>query len=182
MPGSLKLFDFEDLLVSAHGNAALGLESGFFITSAIDRFLNEKGLNEEIDIFVIDTSPNLGFLNRVIFLGADYFLTPMMPDAFSVQGIENLGKTFENWKDNWKKTAKVLARDKKISVEKILAGDALFIGFVVNSYNQYGQQPIKNNQEWIRKIPKFVKEFLSRLYNLFSQFISLLSCFYGTIY
>ncbi len=59
-------------------------------TSAIDRFLREKGMNEEIDIFVIDTSPNLGMLNRIILLGTDYFVVPLTPDAFSVQGVENL--------------------------------------------------------------------------------------------
>ncbi len=161
LPGSLKLSEYENSLISAYGEAAQGNEMGFFSTSAIDRFLTEKGLNEEIDIFIIDTSPNLNLLNRIIFLGSDYFLTPLMPDAFSVQGIENLGNTFESWKDNWKKTAKVLAKDKEISHNKVLDGDGLFIGYIVNSYNQYSKKPIKNNEEWIGKIPSFIKKYLS---------------------
>lgn len=96
LPGSLKLSQYENSLISSYGEAAQGVERGFFITSAIDRFLTEKGLKEEIDIFVIDTSPNLNLLNRVIFLGSDYFITPLMLDAFSVQGIENLGDTLRN--------------------------------------------------------------------------------------
>ncbi|MEK7557672.1 MAG: AAA family ATPase, partial [Patescibacteria group bacterium] len=135
--GSLKLSQYENSLISSYGEAAQGVERGFFITSAIDRFLTEKGLKEEIDIFVIDTSPNLNLLNRVIFLGSDYFITPLMLDAFSVQGIENLGDTFEEWKDNWKKTARVLAKDKGIAHNKVLDGEGLFIGYVINSYNQY---------------------------------------------
>ncbi len=134
---------------------------GFFTTSAIDRFLSEKGLAEDIDIFIIDTSPNLGLLNRVVFLGSDYFITPMMPDAFSVQGIQNLGDTFEKWKDNWKKTARVLAKDKGIPHNEVLDGEGLFIGYIVNSYNQYSKKPIKSNEEWIEKIPEFVKVSLS---------------------
>jgi len=161
LPGSLKLSEYENSLISAYGEAAQGSERGFFSTSAIDRFLTEKGLAEEIDIFVIDTSPNLNLLNRVIFLGSDYFITPLMPDAFSVQGIENLGNTFESWKDNWKKTAKVLAKDKKIPHDKVLDGEGLFIGYIVNSYNQYSKKPIKSNEEWIARIPEFIKKYLS---------------------
>jgi len=161
LPGSLKLSEYENSLISAYGEAAQGSERGYFSTSAIDRFLATKGLAEEIDIFIVDTSPNLSLLNRIIFLGSDYFVTPLMPDAFSVQGIENLGTTFEEWKDNWKKTAKVLARDKGISHDKVLDGEGLFIGYVVNSYNQYSKKPIKSNEEWIEKIPAYIKEYLS---------------------
>ncbi|MCK5416222.1 AAA family ATPase [Candidatus Parcubacteria bacterium] len=161
LPGSLKLSQYENSLISAYGDAAQGVERGFFITSAIDRFLNEKGLNEEIDLFIIDTSPNLNLLNRVIFLGSDYFVTPLMPDAFSVQGIENLGNTFEEWKNNWKKTARVLAKDTGISHDKVLDGEGLFIGYIINSYNQYSKKPIKNNEEWISRIPEYIKKYLS---------------------
>ncbi len=161
LPGSPSLSEYENSLNASYGEAAQGSERGFFVTSAIDRFLGEKGLSEEIDIFIIDTSPSLNLLNRIIFLGSDYFVTPMMPDAFSVQGIENLGVTFESWKDNWKKTAKVLAKDKGISHDKVLDGEGLFIGYIINSYNQYSQRPIKRNEEWIEKIPQIVKTYLS---------------------
>jgi hypothetical protein len=157
----MNLSDYENALISAYGEAAQGAERGFFTTSALDRYLTRKGLEEEVDIFVIDTSPTLGLLNRVIFLGSDYFVTPLMPDAFSVQGIENLGKTFEEWKDNWKKTAKVLARDKQIPLDRVLNGDGLFIGYIINSYNQYAKKPIRRNEEWIERIPGVVKTYLS---------------------
>ncbi len=68
-------------------------------------FLIEKGMQDQIDIFVLDTSPSLGLLNRAIVLGADYFAVPMMPDSFSVQGIENLGEALHKWKRDWKNTA-----------------------------------------------------------------------------
>lgn len=161
LPGSMQLAEYENILSASYGEATGGQERGFFVTSAIDRFLSSKGLNEEIDLFIIDTSPTLGLLNKVIFLGSDYFITPLMPDAFSVQGIENLGKIFESWKDNWRKTAKILARDNDIDYNKVLNGDGLFIGYIVNSYNQYSKKPIKNNEEWIKKIPGFIKEHLS---------------------
>ncbi len=161
LPGNLKLSSYENSLISSWGETAQGVDRGFFSTSAIDRFLNKKWLNEEIDIFIIDTSPTLWLLNRVIFLGTDYFVTPLMPDSFSLQGIENLWTTFEEWKNNWKKTGKVLAKDQWITSDKILDWEWLFIWYIVNSYNQYGQKPIKANNEWIKKIPKFIQKYLS---------------------
>ncbi|HLD21559.1 MAG TPA: AAA family ATPase [Patescibacteria group bacterium] len=159
MKGSVNLSLYENLLVSAYGLAAAGQRLGYFQTSAIDRFLREKGLHEEVDIFVIDTSPSLSLLNQIIFLGSDYFMVPMMPDAFSVQGIENLGTMFEKWKQNWKVTGKALSGDTENKF--VLSGDGLFIGYVVNSYNVYGKQPIKDHRHWIAEIPQKVKQFLS---------------------
>ncbi|MFA4930939.1 MAG: AAA family ATPase [Patescibacteria group bacterium] len=159
LKGSVKLSQYENLLVTAYGQAAAGQQLGYFQTSAIDRFLREKGLNEEIDIFVIDTSPSLSLLNQIIFLGSDYFIVPMMPDAFSVQGIENLGSMFEKWKQNWKVTGKALSGNTESKF--ILSGDGLFIGYIINSYNVYGKQPIKDHRHWIEAIPQKVKEYLS---------------------
>ena len=159
LKGSVNLSQYENLLIAAYGQAAAGQQLGYFQTSAIDRFLREKGLNEEVDIFIIDTSPSLGLLNQIIFLGSDYFVVPMMPDAFSVQGIENLGSMFEKWKQNWKVTGKALSGSTENKF--VLSGDGLFIGYVVNSYNVYGKQPIKDHRRWIDEIPQKVKQFLS---------------------
>lgn len=159
LKGSVNLSLYENILVSAYGQAASGQQLGYFQTSAIDRFLRERGLRDEIDIFVIDTSPSLSLLNQIIFLGADYFVVPMMPDAFSVQGIENLGSIFEKWKQNWKVTGKALSGN--IESKFVLAGEGLFIGYIVNSYNVYAKQPIKDHRHWIEEIPTKVKQFLS---------------------
>lgn len=159
LKGDINLSLYEGLLSTAYGQAAAGQPIGYFQTSAIDRFLREKGLAEQVDIFIIDTSPSLGILNQMILLGADYFVVPMMPDAFSVQGIENLGTIFERWKVLWKNTAKALAGNTETKL--VLPGDPLFIGYIVNSYNVYGKQPIADHRVWMEKIPERVKTFLS---------------------
>jgi chromosome partitioning protein len=161
LPGSLYLSVFEDALITAFGDAARGATRGYTFTSSIDRILNFKGQQENVDIFVIDTSPTLGLLNRVVLLGADYFVVPMMPDRFSVQGIENLGEVFKRWKEEWKNTAKALAKTNKVENQYVLQGEGLFIGYIINSYNVYGKKPIKEHQTWIEKIPEKVKFYLS---------------------
>lgn len=159
LKGDIKLSLYESILIPAIGLAAAGQQLGYFQTSAIDRFLREKGLEQQIDIFVIDTSPSLGVLNEMILLGADYFVVPMMPDAFSVQGIENLGTVYETWKAQWRNTAKALSGNTETKF--VLQGDPLFVGYIVNSYNVYGKQPIADHRAWMEKIPERVKKFLS---------------------
>jgi cellulose biosynthesis protein BcsQ len=160
LKGDINLSVYESLLITAYGQAAAGQQIGYFQTSAIDRFLREKGLSDEVDIFIIDTSPSLGLLNQMILLGSDYFVVPVMPDAFSVQGIENLGIIYERWKTNWKNSAKALAGSTETKF--VLQGDPLFIGYIVNSYNVYGEQPIADHRAWMEKIPDKVKEYLSQ--------------------
>jgi chromosome partitioning protein len=159
LKGDINLSMYEGLLVTAYGQAASGQAIGYFQTSAIDRFLREKGLSEEVDLFIIDTSPSLGILNQTIFLGADYFVVPMMPDAFSVQGVENLGTIYERWKIQWRNTAKALAGNTETKF--VLPGDPLFVGYIINSYNVYGKQPIADHRAWMEKIPDRVRIYLS---------------------
>lgn len=99
--GDMRLAEYENILATGYNNAAAGQQLGYFQTSAIDRFLQEKGLSDEVDVFILDTSPTLGLLNRVILFGTDYFIVPLMPDTLSLQGIENLGIIFEKWKIDW---------------------------------------------------------------------------------
>ena len=158
--GSMKLSEYENILSTGYNAAAAGQQIGYFQTSAIDRFLRFKGLEDEVDIFVIDTSPTLGLLNRIILLGCDYFAVPLMPDALSLQGIENLGNMLAIWKENWRNTGKALSANTEN--QYVLSGEGLFIGYILNSYNVYGQKPIKDHRKWIEQIPKKVEEFLSK--------------------
>lgn len=157
--GDMRLSEYENILSTGYNAAAAGDQIGYFQTSAIDRFLREKGMSDEVDIFVIDTSPTLGLLNRVILLGSDYFVVPLMPDALSLQGIENLGIILEKWKQNWRNTGKALSGE--VQNQFVLNGEGLFIGYILNSYNVYGQKPIKDHRKWIDQIPGRVKDYLS---------------------
>ena len=158
--GDMRLSEYENILSTGYNSAAAGERLGYFQTSAIDRFLRAKGLSDEVDIFIIDTSPTLGLLNRIILLGCDYFVVPLMPDALSLQGIENLGSMLARWKENWKNTGKALSGN--IESQYVLDGESLFIGYVLNSYNVYGKKPIKDHRKWIDQIPGKIEEHLSK--------------------
>ena len=159
LPGSLYLSAFESALLNSYNEAAGGAMRGYSDTSAIDRYLRAKGASDSVDIFIIDTSPSLGILNRVIFLGADYFVVPMMADSFSVQGIENLGTVFEQWKKQWKNTGLAVAGN--TPKDNVLNGDSLFIGYIINHHIVYADKVVKRQREWTERIPGKVKQYLS---------------------
>ncbi len=161
LPGDIRLSLFENLLLSGYNDAAAGNVRGYSDTSAIDRYLNERGAAEGVDVFIIDTSPSLGVLNRVIFLGAEYFVVPVTPDSYSTQGIQNLGTVFEGWKKNWRNTAQAAAVSGNTPASMVLRGDALFIGYILNSFNVYSQKVVRRQRDWTEILPGKVKEFLS---------------------
>lgn len=161
LPGDIQLSLYEDLLLTGYNEAAAGVIRGYSDTSALDRYLNHIGASEQIDVFVIDTSPSLGVLNRVIFLGSEYFLVPVTPDSYSVQGVRNLGVVFEKWKKHWANTARASAVAGGTPVDHVLRGDPLFIGYVINSFNVYDKRIVKRQSDWLEKIPNEVKSYLS---------------------
>jgi chromosome partitioning protein len=161
LPGDIRLSLFENLLLSGYNDAAAGNVRGYSDTSAIDRYLNERGAMDGVDVFIIDTSPSLGVLNRVIFLGAEYFIVPVTPDSYSTQGIQNLGTVFEGWKKNWRNTAQAAAVAGATPANMILRGDALFIGYILNSFNVYDKKVVRRQRDWTEILPAKVKEFLS---------------------
>jgi len=161
LPGNIQLSLYEDMLLTGYNEAAGGILRGYSDTSAIDRYLNEVGASDKIDVFIIDTSPSLGVLNRVLFLGTDYFIVPVTPDSYSVQGVKNLGVVFEKWKKHWKNTAQATAVSGNTPSNMVLRGDALFIGYVINSFNVYAKRALRRQTDWLDKIPNEVKSSLS---------------------
>lgn len=159
LPGDIRLSLYEDSLINSYSEARGGVPRGYADTSAIQRYLEKIGLDEEVDIFIIDTSPSLGILNKIIFLSTDYFIVPLMPDSFSMQGIENLGNIFEKWEEEWKHSGIALAKD--TPKNRVLNGERTFIGYVINSFNVYKEKMVERQREWNKDIPEKVKEFLS---------------------
>jgi hypothetical protein len=51
------------------------------------------------DVIFFDVGPSLGSLNRTVLIGADYFVTPMGADIFSIVGIRNISEWLTNWLD-----------------------------------------------------------------------------------
>lgn len=51
------------------------------------------GLNGEVDVVLIDTPPDLGFIMTTALVAADYFLIPVFPSGYDLKGLETLAGT-----------------------------------------------------------------------------------------
>ena len=52
-------------------------------------------LHGQIDIVLIDTPPDLGFIMTTAMVAADYFLIPVFPSGYDLKGLETLSGTAE---------------------------------------------------------------------------------------
>lgn len=101
VPGDLRLSDFEDLLGDTWNSARGGAEASLRAQSAIHRYVRIVADRIGADLVLIDLGPNLGALNRAVLATSDYFITPVSPDLFSIQGTENLGSKLVAWRAQW---------------------------------------------------------------------------------
>ena len=62
---------------------------------------------------IVDTSPSLGTLNKVIISTVDGFLIPCMPDLFSVYGIRNIGNALGIWQKQFQTIYHLLSDEKR---------------------------------------------------------------------
>lgn len=131
VPGDLRLTDFEDTLGDTWNAARGGSEAAVRAQSAIHRYILNAATKVNADLVLIDLGPNLGALNRSVLASADYFITPVAPDLFSLQGTENLGRKLAAWRSGWDQVH-------KSSMEfsfPIPAGRAKYLGYVVQQHN-----------------------------------------------
>lgn len=75
--------------------------------------------------------PNLGALNRSVLASSDYFMTPVAPDLFSIQGTENLGNKLVAWRDQWTQ----IHSSWKGTGLNLQRGAPVYLGYVLQMHN-----------------------------------------------
>jgi chromosome partitioning protein len=131
IPGDLRLSDFEDRLGDTWNSAKGGSEPDIRAQSAIHRYILSAAEKINADVVLIDLGPNLGALNRAVLASSDYFITPVAPDLFSIQGTENLGNKLVSWRKDWDQVNMAWG-DKSLSIP---AGKPSYLGYVIQQHN-----------------------------------------------
>lgn len=130
VPGDLRLNNFEDLLGDTWSSAKGGSEPALRAQSAIHRYIKAASRKVKADLVLLDLGPNLGALNRAALATSDYFITPVSPDLFSIQGTENLGNKLLTWRKEWDQCNN--AWDGELSIPK---GQPSYLGYVIQRHN-----------------------------------------------
>lgn len=131
VPGDLRLSNFEDRLGDTWNSAKGGSEPDIRAQSAIHRYIQWAADKVGADLVMIDLGPNLGALNRAVLASSDYFITPVAPDLFSIQGTENLGNKLVSWREDWDHVNSSWGK-RELSIP---AGRPTYLGYVVQQHN-----------------------------------------------
>lgn len=86
------------------------------------------------DFVIMDTSPSLGTLNRLIISTTDGFLIPCMPDMFSLYGIRNIGNALSVWKKQFDTIYHLLSDEKRALFPKNFVR---LLGFTIYNAKRY---------------------------------------------
>lgn len=149
VPGDVRLSDFEQKLSDAWPRCNDRDPAAFRAVSSLYRLIQVAGSSHGAEIALIDVGPNVGAINRSSLIAADYVVTPLAADLFSIQGVENLGPTLHRWREEWQE------RLKKNPVQGLPLPDGSIrpLGYVVMQPNLYGGQVTKAYERWLYMIP-----------------------------
>ncbi|MDI1495593.1 MAG: Cobyrinic acid a,c-diamide synthase [Cenarchaeum symbiont of Oopsacas minuta] len=149
--GDIRLSEFEEELSKSWTETLSGQERGFRITSAIFRLLKQLSNANQIDYVFVDIGPNLGSLNRAVLLSCDYFFVPLIPDMFSLRGLDNIGVTFKKWIEDWREAKKRYLNKTSLSFE-LQNGLPVFAGYVTQQFNTYNREETQAWKHWSNEI------------------------------
>ena len=129
-------------------------------------------LSKKYDLALFDVGPSLGALNRSVLVGADFFVTPMGCDIFSIVGVENISVWLKDWLGTYKQALRQCKQKgwegelKRFHVRGDIDEIARFTGYTVQQYiakMEGGKRRPTLQFERIRqKVPNAVDRALSR--------------------
>lgn len=135
--GHPNLSIFEDNLSESWSGAISGTVGGLRVTNWCNQLLNIY--QDEYDIAIFDAGPSLGALNRSILIAADFILTPLGCDIFSILGISNIANWIQSWTKKYNNGLNLAKQDHPEVTERYpiiinLETKHRLIGFTIQQY------------------------------------------------
>lgn len=139
IPGRLTMHLYEDKISSRWSDVYQGDPLAIRTITRIRKIAEEYAAAYAYDYVIMDTSPSIGALNKVIISTTDGFIIPCAPDMFSLYGIRNLGSALSVWQKQFSTIFHLLSEDKR----KNFPDDFVkLLGFTIYNAKKYaGNQP-----------------------------------------
>lgn len=162
IPGRLSLHTYEEKIASRWSDAYRGDPLAIRTLTKIRSIAEEYTKINDYDFVIVDTSPSLGALNKVIISTVDGFFIPALPDLFSLYGIRNIGRSLKEWKKDFDILYKLISIDKRKSFPTNFVS---FLGYTIYNAKPYRKQDslwslAKAHQRYAEQIPTAIKEFI----------------------
>jgi len=161
IPGSLSLHTYEDKLAKNWSDAFMGEPQAIRLITSIRNICNEAAREFQYEIAILDTSPSLGILNRIIISTSTGFFVPCMPDMFSTFGIINIGQALKDWKKQFDTMYSLLPDKKRKSFP---SNFVKFLGFTIYNAKKYEGQNEYNlataHYSYVREMPNIIRKYI----------------------
>ena len=161
IPGRLSIHTYEDKMASRWTDVYAADPLAIRTVTQIRSFCEKYAERYAYEVVLIDTSPSLGILNKVIISTVDGFLIPCMPDMFSLYGIQNIGKALKRWKSDFSTISNLLSHAKlSYFPEKFVS----FLGFTIFNARKYTGRSKWDlsiaHQNYAEQIPDTIREHI----------------------
>lgn len=165
LPGRLSLHKYENKIAErwsgVYQGDNLSIRTITNIRNISHRYAEEYGY----DYVLIDTSPSLGILNRVIISTVDGFFIPAQPDMFSLYGIRNIGNALELWQREFNSIYSLISDEKRA---KFPSNFVQFLGYTIYNSKKYTKDSEPFNEynlaqahyQYVKRIPETIMEFI----------------------
>jgi cellulose biosynthesis protein BcsQ len=164
IPGRLSIHTFEDKIAKMWSEIYRGDPQAIRMVTRIRSISNEYAKKYSYEFVIIDTSPSLGMLNKVIISTVDGFIVPCMPDMFSLYGIQNIGKSLSGWKKEFDIIYKLLSEEKRGYFPQNFVR---FLGFTIYNASKYSGKTnnpwdlSKAHYDYAQQIPTTIRKYIS---------------------
>ncbi len=162
IPGRLTIHKFENKISERWSGSYLGESLSIRTITNIRSIAEEYARIYHYDFVIIDTSPSLGSLNKVIISTVDGFLIPALPDMFSMYGIRNIGSALRQWSKEFNTIYGLISDDKRT---KFPTNFVRFLGYTIYNARKYtGITPwdlALAHYNYAQQIPATIEEYIS---------------------
>ena len=149
VPGDVGLYAFEETLSQAWIRAVDGDAYAFRALSAFHRIITMAAEQHRPDVILLDVGRGFGANSRAALLAADFVVTPLAPDLYSLQGLHSAGLTLFNWRYDWKVR---LDRNPEPEFDLPL-GQLKPLGYIVMQAVMRLSKPVESYEKWVGRIP-----------------------------
>ena len=137
IPGRLTISQYESFISNRWAEAYQGQPLSIRTITRIRDIAEAYGTMNGYDYIIIDTSPSLGALNKVIISTVDGFIIPCLPDMFSLYGIRNIGNALRRWQNDFNSMYSLLSDEKR---NKFPSSFVHFIGYTIYNAKKYSSK------------------------------------------
>lgn len=163
IPGRLSLHSYEDKISKSWSDAFLGDPQALRVITSVRKICIEACEKYGYEYVIIDTSPSLGILNKVLISMSTGFFVPCMPDMFSTFGITNIGQALKAWKNQFETMYSLLSDKKRTAFPKSFVK---FLGFTIYNAKKYtGQNNLDlaaAHYSYVNRLPTSIRNHIPK--------------------